>query len=76
MFFFETHILNCIFETFRKSQELVVQFRLKAEASNIDADSELNRLKEARIAELEYVRAQNELEIKKSKDLAGRLHNL
>ena len=55
-----------------EGEAAVEQARLKAEASNIDADSELNRLKEARIAELEYVRAQNELEIKKSKDLAGK----
>ncbi|XP_075264783.1 major vault protein-like isoform X2 [Convolutriloba macropyga] len=54
-----------------EGEAAVEQAKLKAEASNIEANSELLRLKDARTAELEYVRAQNELEIQKSKDLAG-----
>ena len=55
-----------------EGEAAVEQAKLKAEATNIEANSELTRLKEARVAELDYVRAQNELEINKSKDLASK----
>jgi len=44
---------------------------LNAQASNIEAESELARLKAARQAELEYIKAQNELEVNKLEKLAA-----
>jgi len=43
---------------------------LKAEAAEIDAKSELNRLTQAREAELKYVKEQNEQMIAKDRELA------
>jgi major vault protein len=44
--------------------------RLKAEATRIEAEAELSRLKLAREAEIKFVREQNELEISKKSDMS------
>jgi major vault protein len=44
--------------------------RLKAEATRIEAEAELSRLKLAREAEIKFVREQNELEIEKKGEMS------
>lgn len=44
--------------------------RLKAEASRIEAEAELSRLKLAREAEIKFLRDQNELDISKKSDMS------
>ena len=46
------------------------QARLKTEAAEIESQSELNRLTEARNAELLYQKESNNVEIAKTKDMA------
>ncbi|CAG0889129.1 unnamed protein product [Cyprideis torosa] len=48
----------------------VQQAKLKAEAMRIEAEAELDRLSQARRAELEYKKSLNELEITKEKEVA------
>jgi len=48
----------------------VKQAQLKAQANEIEAASELERLTKAREAELNFVKAQNEIEIEKSKEIS------
>ena len=50
-----------------EGEAAVEQARLKAQATKIEADSELERLTQARNAELEYSKEQAELDIGKSK---------
>lgn len=53
-----------------EGQAAVEQSRLKAEAQNIEAESELQRIEDARKGELNYVSATNNLEITKAKEMA------
>jgi len=53
-----------------EGEAAVEQAKLKAEAAEIDAKSELNRLTQAREAELKYVKEQNEQMIAKDRELA------
>jgi len=53
-----------------EGEAAVEQARLKAQAVKIEAESELERLKQARDAETQYLRERNELEIVKTKELA------
>ncbi|XP_014662129.1 PREDICTED: major vault protein-like [Priapulus caudatus] len=50
-----------------EGEAAVQQARLKAEATSIEAASELQRLQNAREAEVHYVREQNALEVEKSR---------
>jgi len=52
-----------------EGEAAVQQAQLKAEASNIEAASELKRLTAARDAETKYIKDQNELEINKTQEL-------
>ncbi|XP_065830382.1 major vault protein-like isoform X2 [Oscarella lobularis] len=54
-----------------EGEAAVQQAKLKAEASKIEAESELDRLTSAREAETKYIREQNDLEINKSREMAG-----
>lgn len=54
-----------------EGEAAVQQAQLKAEASAIEANSELMRLTAAREAETKYISEQNELEIKKTAELAA-----
>jgi len=54
-----------------EGEAAVKQAQLKSEASAIEANSELKRLTAAREAETKYIREQNELEIKKTGELAA-----
>lgn len=54
-----------------EGQAAVDQSRLKAEAQNIEGESELKRINEARKGELEYVSASNTLEVEKAKQMAA-----
>ena len=47
------------------------QARLKAQAMKIESESELERLGQAREAEIKFVREQNEIEIGKSKEITA-----
>jgi len=53
-----------------EGEAAVKQAQLKAQANEIEAGSELERLKKARDAELNFIREQNEIEIHKSQELA------
>ena len=46
------------------------QARLKAEATRIEAEAELSRLKLAREAEIKFLREQNELEISRKSEMS------
>eukprot|EP00730_Choanoeca_flexa_P005763 TRINITY_DN12017_c0_g1_i4.p2 TRINITY_DN12017_c0_g1~~TRINITY_DN12017_c0_g1_i4.p2 ORF type:complete len:845 (+),score=302.06 TRINITY_DN12017_c0_g1_i4:131-2665(+) len=52
-----------------EGEAAVAQAELKAKASEIESTSELQRLRDAREAELDYIKAQNALEIEKQKQL-------
>lgn len=54
-----------------EGQAAVQQAQLKSEANSIEAGSELKRLTAARDAETKYISNQNELEVKKTSELAG-----
>ena len=45
--------------------------KLKAEATKIEADSELERLKAAREAEIQFLMEQNRLEVEKAEKMAS-----
>eukprot|EP00112_Aurelia_sp_Birch-Aquarium-sp1_P020298 Seg52.2 transcript_id=Seg52.2/GoldUCD/mRNA.D3Y31 product="Major vault protein" protein_id=Seg52.2/GoldUCD/D3Y31 len=54
-----------------EGEAAVQQAKLKAQASTIEAESELGRLTKAREAETHYIKEQNDVEIKKSSEMAG-----
>lgn len=54
-----------------EGEAAVEQAELKARAANIEADSELSRLRSAREAELKYTDESNQLELARSKEMAG-----
>jgi len=53
-----------------KGEAAVEQSRLRAEAAQIDAEAELKRLRDAREAEIAYIKEQDALEIAKQQKLA------
>ena len=53
-----------------EAQAAVEAARLKAEASKIEADSELDRLRQAREAEISFMVEQNRLDVEKSEKMA------
>jgi len=54
-----------------EGQAAVEQAQLKAEAQNIEAENELRRINDARKGELEYVSANNNLDVEKAKQMAS-----